>query len=721
MAGNNKISSQTSLYQRKNPFKRYYLLIVIVVAIMARIIYLVADIYSPLFLYPIIDENEFLNNALQMARNNFSYPWHYWHPPGYSYFLAVLFSIGFSNFSVIIIQFFAGVCGTVLLYLGLNKFNAKAAFIVAIIWAIYPLEIFTETKFLSENLFTFLVLVLFWWMVSNKQNQWWYIISGLLTSLLIVTKTQFVLFLVLFIPVLIVYYKPKFANILIYIGISLALPFMASIQNVKATHGRFVFVSTNGPVNLYIGNAENIEKTLNIRPYEWKEKFFPELYEEKGIKISKSLSDSGETLPYKLSSLFSKKTMNANSNLAVLFKNLGYKMFILLNAHETPRNYDIYEYRKLNPYLKLTLFLKPICFPLALFYYAAILFLIMNVRRIFRDKKLLIMFLLIFVTLVPSVLFFNAFRYRLTAIPFLLFFAVLFYSENFKNIKIQLINLLLILVFGTLIFQQLLIQKIPLFETYDFYGDGFLEKKHQAKALYWYQKSIDNAENTDEYRRNSLQIMLNLGNLKQKEGNPVEAINYYSRGIQFKKDDYRPYLYLAPLRYQVMDFSGAIKDYDQLISNILLPSDELKNAYHGRGLCRGRLNDLKGALDDFNHTLALDSLFSKAFSDRGVIKARMNDISGALADFNTAIRLSPADYNSYHNRAGIWAGQGKLKEALADLDKTIELNPGYGDAYLMRAMLKVELGRNTEVCDDLKLAVKAGNKRAVEMIPVYCK
>ena len=288
--------------KNSNKLGSKYLLIIGIVAVIARILYFISEINSPLFLYPVIDEKEFVDNALQIARSHFNFPWYYWHPPGYSYFLAVLFSIGFSLKTVVITQYAMGVAGSLLVYLSLRKFDKKAAFIASVIWAVYPLELFTETRFLSENMFTFLLILLIWFILNFEKKNNWFIVAGLLSSLLIVTKSQFLLFVLLAVPLLLFYEKVSFRKVAIYLAFALLLPMMASFHNSRKTGGNFIFVSANGPVNLYIGNSADIKKTLNIRPVEWREKFFPGLYDEAGIKIFKSDADSGETFPYKLSS-----------------------------------------------------------------------------------------------------------------------------------------------------------------------------------------------------------------------------------------------------------------------------------------------------------------------------------------------------------------------------------------------------------------------------------
>lgn len=698
----------------------HLILIIVAVGIIARFLYYFSEKHSPLFLYTIIDEKEFVNNAWVLVKDHFNYPWYYWHPPAYSYFLAFLFYAGFKLKSVVLIQYLMGISGTVFLYLGLKKINQRAAFIAALIWAVYPAELFTETKFLSENLFTFAVFILFCIIMNFRQNILYFILAGILTSIIIITKTQFIIFFIFFILVCVFVFKTSFRNILLYTIFSMCLPFLTSIHNTRATGGHFIFVSTNGPVNLYIGNSENINKTLNIRPYEWRESFFPKLYDERGLRFEKSSTDSGETFPYKLSSFLAEKTLKANKNPLVLLKNTGLKSFITLHSYETPRNYDIYQYRQINNYLKYTLFSKPFCFPLALFYYASLIFIFIHFKKIIRERQKLMILLLAASCLLPSVIFFNAFRYRLTGVAFLLFFAVMFYSENYKNLKLQLVNFILIIIFATGLLKSLLIQKIPLFETYVFYGDGYLKKNQYAKAGFWYEKAIGSINDDPGVMLDKYQVMMNLAMTRENEENYPEAIKYYSLAHEYKKDEYKSFYREALLRYKVSDFKGAAKNYTEALSIQDIPRDDLIQLFYGRGLSRAKLRDAKGALADFNSTIEMNSIFSKVYSDRGIIRAGTNDLAGALADFNTAIRLSPDDYNSWFNRAVTKGNSGDFNGAMQDLNQTIQLKPDFADAFYMRGLIKLQSGQKQEACIDLKESLKLGNKNAEQQIMTIC-
>ncbi|MFC2114763.1 glycosyltransferase family 39 protein, partial [Bacteroidota bacterium] len=176
--------------------KWFHVSIILLIASSIRIIYFLLDKSSPLFLYPVIDETEFLKIGNYIAEEGFVYPFHFLHPPLYSYFLGILISAGLSLKGLLVSQMILAVGSCVFLYLTLSTFNRNIALITSLIWAIYPLELFVETRFLSENLFTFLSILLAYVLITLENSRKQMIWAGVLTALMIITKTQFILFFI---------------------------------------------------------------------------------------------------------------------------------------------------------------------------------------------------------------------------------------------------------------------------------------------------------------------------------------------------------------------------------------------------------------------------------------------------------------------------------------------------------------------------------------------
>jgi serine/threonine protein kinase len=158
------------------------------------------------------------------------------------------------------------------------------------------------------------------------------------------------------------------------------------------------------------------------------------------------------------------------------------------------------------------------------------------------------------------------------------------------------------------------------------------------------------------------------------------------------------------------DMSGALADYNKAIE--LDPKCAI--AYNNRGALKyEKLNDVSGALADFNKAIELDPQCVGAYSNRAGLKHKLsstkgfdrlklwarsyvgrgrlelNDVSGALADYDTAIELDPKCANAYNGRG--WLKDDKLNDvsgALADYSKAIELDPEFAHAYYCRGILR---------------------------------
>jgi tetratricopeptide (TPR) repeat protein len=99
----------------------------------------------------------------------------------------------------------------------------------------------------------------------------------------------------------------------------------------------------------------------------------------------------------------------------------------------------------------------------------------------------------------------------------------------------------------------------------------------------------------------------------------------------------------------------------------------------------------------------------------------LNDIQGALADYNQAIFLNPKFPKAYYNRALL--KEDKLNDtqgALADLSQAIEINPKYSEAYYNRGVLKEnKLNDRAGAIQDFRQAARLfreqGNTRNLQL------
>lgn len=87
------------------------------------------------------------------------------------------------------------------------------------------------------------------------------------------------------------------------------------------------------------------------------------------------------------------------------------------------------------------------------------------------------------------------------------------------------------------------------------------------------------------------------------------------------------------------------------------------------------------ALEYNNKVIELDKDQPLAFNNRGYVKYKLNDLKGAMQDVNHSLELYPSNSFAYKNRALIFIALKQMNFACEDLQKAISLGftSMYGD------------------------------------------
>jgi tetratricopeptide (TPR) repeat protein len=146
------------------------------------------------------------------------------------------------------------------------------------------------------------------------------------------------------------------------------------------------------------------------------------------------------------------------------------------------------------------------------------------------------------------------------------------------------------------------------------------------------------------------------------------------------------YFVSAKQKYDQGNYRGALADYNRTIA--LNPKSY--KAYTNRGnLKYVTFNDPQGALADYNQAIAINPKNNRAYAARAALKYdKLSDPQGALADFNQAIVLDPKYHGSYHLRGILKQNLKDYQGALADFNQAIALDPKFADTYYYRGFLK---------------------------------
>jgi 4-amino-4-deoxy-L-arabinose transferase-like glycosyltransferase len=213
-----------------------------------------------------------------------------YRPPGYPFFLASVYMIlGQSTLLIKFIQAFFGVISTLVIYLITRSvFDKMSAFISALIFSIYfDILVFT-VQVMSETLFILfqLLLLLSLLKIRNakaKESYFWLVVSGLFLGLGILTRpilTAFSLFIPIWFFILSMEDRRSYVKKLAIIYSTFLLVMIPWMVRNYLVYHQFIFISTNGAVNLVMGNNPDANGTFvrAILPQIRAEEDIPEAY-----------------------------------------------------------------------------------------------------------------------------------------------------------------------------------------------------------------------------------------------------------------------------------------------------------------------------------------------------------------------------------------------------------------------------------------------------------
>lgn len=125
----------------------------------------------------------------------------------------------------------------------------------------------------------------------------------------------------------------------------------------------------------------------------------------------------------------------------------------------------------------------------------------------------------------------------------------------------------------------------------------------------------------------------------------------------------------------------------------------VRNLHH-RGVNKVQRGDYKGAIEDFNQALQIDSKFFEAYCDRAVAQYSLGDNKSAIADWNQALQIAPNHLDAYDRRGNARAELGDYKGAIQDYTQALAIDPSYADAYYNRGLTRSQLGDNRGAIQD---------------------
>jgi tetratricopeptide (TPR) repeat protein len=172
------------------------------------------------------------------------------------------------------------------------------------------------------------------------------------------------------------------------------------------------------------------------------------------------------------------------------------------------------------------------------------------------------------------------------------------------------------------------------------------------------------------------------------------------------------------------------KDYPKAIINLSKYLETDKNntdALFYRAMAKSELNDLYGAINDYDKIIELNSnypiqvaKFATVYNNKAYSLVRLKKYQEALPFVEKALELDKTEWFIWDTRGEIYYNLANYDKSLKDLNKAIELKEN-DNSYFLRGLVYIKLGQKEKGCKDLSKSGELGNTDAYEKIKINCK
>jgi tetratricopeptide (TPR) repeat protein len=181
-------------------------------------------------------------------------------------------------------------------------------------------------------------------------------------------------------------------------------------------------------------------------------------------------------------------------------------------------------------------------------------------------------------------------------------------------------------------------------------------------------------------------------------GNDRQAIDSFSKAIQYNPDYFQSYHRRGNAYRKIKDARQAIHDYQQAIDLIGkgIKLERLNAAnYYSRALIyhdwmKIDPSRMENAIKDSTKAIDIDSSNNSFYFLRAVIYCYSGCEGEAIEDFTTIIKLRPTP-NAYYNRGVSYYHSNNYQSAIEDLDMVINLDGNNISAYYIRGNARYEI------------------------------
>ena len=159
-----------------------------------------------------------------------------------------------------------------------------------------------------------------------------------------------------------------------------------------------------------------------------------------------------------------------------------------------------------------------------------------------------------------------------------------------------------------------------------------------------------------------------------------------SKQVKTKEIDYAELMQAA----QQAQTKGQYKDAADIYSKAAAVAPKSEEPYFKRGIIRAHnLNDLSGAIDDFDVVLKRSRDNVAAYFERAAAYAATDKTGKAIKDYSSVLDLDKDNYDALLARADLYSVDGNFNKALKDYEAALILKPS--EIYLFKSVGKCRM------------------------------
>lgn len=163
-------------------------------------------------------------------------------------------------------------------------------------------------------------------------------------------------------------------------------------------------------------------------------------------------------------------------------------------------------------------------------------------------------------------------------------------------------------------------------------------------------------------------------------------------------------------------YKKAIESYNKYLEVNPVNEDVLYN----KGRAYEELENYEKAVENYKKVLDKSPRNVEALTSLGQCLYKIENYETAAEKLKSALRENENIPSAHYMLGTCYYKMQKKQLAMRHLNKAISLKSDYGVAYIRRGIVKLSKD-NKEGCDDLKTAIKLGEKHASEILNEYCK